>query len=121
VLFRNQVFVTALGVGGVIGGTSGLVNAYRTCTNGSTARHHDGKRRDYLQTFSVRTDGTVGNGKAHAAISDGVEGLVAGSSGLGGPVGIRKLRTEGRGVVLLGEVVLCVSNTSATALLSLVH
>ena len=82
---RNQVFVTALGVGGVVGGTSGLV-ASRTCTNGSTARHHDGKCRDYIHTFSVCTDGTVGNGKAHTAISDGVEGLLAGSSGLGRPV-----------------------------------
>ena len=85
-LFRNRVFVTALGVGGVRGDTSGHVSASRTCNSGSTTHHHDGKGRDYLQTFSICTDGTVGNGKACAAISDGVEGLVTGSSGLGGPI-----------------------------------
>ena len=92
-LFRNQVFVIVLGVGGVLGGTSGLVNASRTCNDGSTTRHHDGKYGDYLQTFSVRTGGSVGNGKAHAAISGGVEGLVAGSSGLGGPLWYPKTET----------------------------
>jgi hypothetical protein len=121
VLFRIQVFVTALGVGGVPGDTYKLVNASRTCNGGSTTRHHDGKGGDYLQTFFICTDGTVVNGKARAAISDSVEGLVAGSSGLGDLFGIRELRAEGTSVPLLGNVVLCSSNASTTALLSLVH
>ena len=61
-----------------------LQTASRTCNSGSTTRHHNGKHVGYLQTFFVRTDGTVGNGKAYAAISDSVEGLVTSAPDLGG-------------------------------------
>jgi hypothetical protein len=60
-----------------------LRTASRTCNSGSTTRHHNGKHVDHLQAFFVRTDRTVGNGKANAAISDGVEDLATSAPDLG--------------------------------------
>lgn len=77
--FRNQVFVIAVGVGGILEGTrrlvSGAQNLQWRC--GLATHHYDGNRQGHLQPFFIQTDGTA---------ADDAQDIVTKNRGLGGCV-----------------------------------